>query len=592
MTLQHTIVRDPATGRLDSRNPLGQSDPVPTKVVDVQQTGATSSSVTLSWSAATDAETYNVYVDSIDTPTLTGVTSTSTTLTGLTAETGYAVRVSATNEVGEGELSDPVTMTTSAADTEGDLSVLKAFPTAEGAGALSAGGRGGTVIYVTNLNDSGTGSLRAAIESSGPRIVVFRVGGTIELESMLYITNPYITIAGQTAPGGGIQLTFGENFTSSIKFLINCNTHDVVIQYLRLRGARNRTNTDHANLSLTNTDGGDVYNVVIDHVSMMWHEGKNFTSWSRSSTTGPRRTTLQNCILAETLSGHPVNMNIGGTTGDNNLGSVDTDVCNNLLANTNHRNPLLSNASGRFINNIVYNWYLYATQAGSGPYWDFIANKYKLGPDPIANGHDGEIQLYNSELVSDAYQTRLIFRTPSVYVAGNQGPWITNPNSDNWTQVRRIPFQNEKVIGSAPTEWKRNEPLASVGIPISVTSVLDLEDKILSHVGASKKLNDSGVLVDNRDSADARIVQSYIDNTGKTPIDNEDEVGGHPVLAAGTPYTSTAPDGISDTWKSSNGLTVSTDYSSTELTPRNNVAEGWTVMDVFLAGLNLPEGGL
>ena len=122
MALLHSIVRDPSTLRLDSRNPLGQSDPVPTQVQNVQQTGSASSSVTLSWSAATDADTYNVYVDSVDTPTLTGVTGTSATLTGLTAETPYDVRVSGVNDIGEGELSDPVTMTTEAAiDTSGLL---------------------------------------------------------------------------------------------------------------------------------------------------------------------------------------------------------------------------------------------------------------------------------------------------------------------------------------------------------------------------------------------------------------------------------------------------------------------------------------
>ena len=85
---------------------------------------------------------------------------------------------------------------------------LAAFPGAEGGGSLSVGGRGGRIIEVTTLADSGQGSLRDAIPS-GPRIVVFRVGGTIEEKSLMHILNPYITIAGQTAPGGGIQITGG-----------------------------------------------------------------------------------------------------------------------------------------------------------------------------------------------------------------------------------------------------------------------------------------------------------------------------------------------------------------------------------------------
>jgi hypothetical protein len=86
---------------------------------------------------------------------------------------------------------------------------LPAFPGAEGFGAKTPGGRGGRVIEVTNLNDSGAGSLRAAVEASGPGVVVFRTGGTLTLNSSLTVTNPYLTIAGQTAPGGGFKSVAG-----------------------------------------------------------------------------------------------------------------------------------------------------------------------------------------------------------------------------------------------------------------------------------------------------------------------------------------------------------------------------------------------
>jgi hypothetical protein len=111
---------------------------------------------------------------------------------------------------------------------------IPAFPGAEGAGAFTLGGRGGRVIKVVNLNDSGPGSLRAAVEAEGPRIVVFCVSGIIMLGTPLSISNPFITIAGQTAPGDGICI---RGQTTEI------NTHDVVLRYLRFRRGNIKTGT-------------------------------------------------------------------------------------------------------------------------------------------------------------------------------------------------------------------------------------------------------------------------------------------------------------------------------------------------------------
>src|SRR5712692_6968373 len=108
----------------------------------------------------------------------------------------------------------------------GEPLLIPAFPGAEGFGSTTPGGRGGKVTFVTNLNDSGAGSLRAACEAEGPRIVIFRVSGLITLASPITVKSPYLTIAGQTAPGDGICL---RNFT------FNIATHDVVVRYLRSR---------------------------------------------------------------------------------------------------------------------------------------------------------------------------------------------------------------------------------------------------------------------------------------------------------------------------------------------------------------------
>ena len=132
---------------------------------------------------------------------------------------------------------------------------LPAFPGAEGFGAYTVGGRGGRVLFVTNLADSGPGSLRAACEAEGPRIVLFRVSGLIELESAIRIRNPYITIAGQTAPGHGICL---KNYGLSI------STHDVVVRYIRSRPG-DLTKKEMDALSIV-----DARNVIIDHCSTSW----------------------------------------------------------------------------------------------------------------------------------------------------------------------------------------------------------------------------------------------------------------------------------------------------------------------------------
>ena len=154
--------------------------------------------------------------------------------------------------------------------------VLPAFPGAEGFGTQTPGGRSGQVIQVTNLNDAGPGSLRAALEASEPRIVVFRVGGTILLQKPIEIKNPYLTLAGQSAPGDGIQLR-GEGITIA--------THDVVIRNIRIRIGDEGVPTnsrDALNISATFTNS-DVYNVVIDHCSISWAIDENLSTWASTS---------------------------------------------------------------------------------------------------------------------------------------------------------------------------------------------------------------------------------------------------------------------------------------------------------------------
>ncbi|WP_432714242.1 pectate lyase family protein, partial [Pedobacter sp.] len=173
---------------------------------------------------------------------------------------------------------------------------IVAFPGAEGGGAYTTGGRGGKVFVVSSLADSGPGSLREAVEVAGPRIIVFNVAGIIQLQTPLIIRAPYITIAGQSAPGDGICIA-GES--------VWINTHDVVIRFMRFRrGATEVTRRDDA------IGGNPVGNIIIDHVSASWGLDENMSIYRHvydpQDGTKPQKlptvnVTIQNSIFSEAL---------------------------------------------------------------------------------------------------------------------------------------------------------------------------------------------------------------------------------------------------------------------------------------------------
>ena len=164
----------------------------------------------------------------------------------------------------------------------------KAFGGAQGFGATAAGGRGGAVYQVTNLNDGGSGSLRACVQASGPRTCVFRVGGTIMLSSILEVRNPRLTIAGQTAPGGGIQLRLSPSHS---KPLFRVLTSDVVVRHVRFRrGATSRTAAPSGTCcgdtvsALSGTD-----RLILDHVSIGFATDENVDLYQARHRPGCRR---------------------------------------------------------------------------------------------------------------------------------------------------------------------------------------------------------------------------------------------------------------------------------------------------------------
>ena len=256
-------------------------------------------------------------------------------------------------------------------------SAVPAFPGAEGAGAASVGGRGGRVIEVTNLNDSGPGSFRDAVTQTGPRTVVFRVGGTITLQSAVFIREPYLTIAGQTAPGGGIQFR-GHSIS------INDGAHDVIVRYIRSRrGWQAPGGTDDKGFEVVSYSQ-PVYNVIVDHCSFGWQQDDN-SMWNKM-----RNVTYQWNIFAEgnnpdAFSGWAgKGLLLGAPPGlGQELGTIS--LHHNYIASNFMRNPAVSgDGPAEVVNNVIYNWGAFGSEIqnrGAGTKVNFIGNYYKKGPD-------------------------------------------------------------------------------------------------------------------------------------------------------------------------------------------------------------------
>jgi pectate lyase len=416
--------------------------------------------------------------------------------------------------------------------------VVPAFPGAEGGGALSKGGRGGAVIEVTNLNDSGTGSLRACVQASGPRTCVFRVGGTIQLASSIRISSPYLTVAGETAPGGGIQLS-GRNMASQ---MIGVYTHDVTWRYTRIRKGYNASAVSQSGQVVALREGA--YNVIFDHNSIAWTQDENITIWS--DTAAPRASTFSWNIVAEPLADHPTSIITGSNVKAISGAISDIDFVKNYVPNTSHRNPLIKTKKTRIVNNIFYNYSYYATQFGGGSSGDIIGNLYKPGPLTPSGKH--EIQAYPSGNASTADGTM------SLYVANNVGPYNSVPSNDNWsTMVRLVSGENGSESGMLAHGYHRTSALAPVGVAISAYPATDLEGLLLPTVGASRRLDCSGNWVSTRDAVDVRLVNDIKNRTGKFPA-RETEVGGFPTLAAGTACPDADRDGMPDAWEAAQGL--------------------------------------
>ena len=430
-------------------------------------------------------------------------------------------------------------------------SKLAAFPGAEGGGAFTFGGRGGKVYVVNTLADSGPGSLREACEQGGARIVVFNVSGIIKLKTPLIIRAPYITIAGQSAPGDGICVA-GES--------VWLNTHDVIIRFMRFRrGATDVTRRDDA------IGGNPVGNIIIDHVSASWGLDENMSMYRHmydpQDGTKPQKLptvniTIQNSIFSEALDTY--NHAFGST-----IGGLNSTFIRNLWASNISRNPSVGMYGDfGFVNNVVFNWWNRSADGGdNASFYSFINNYYKPGPitppgEPIA------YRILKPESGRDVNFKNEFGRA---YVAGNIVEGNERVTKNNWDggvqpESRR---DRQKLLDSIRTD----QPL-----PMAKVSIIDAKATygyVLANAGATLPL---------RDPVDIRIVeqvktgkiahvedgklpakQNYVkrrlpdDSYKKGIISDIAQVGGYPEYK-GKPYLDTDNDGIPDAWELKNGL--------------------------------------
>jgi pectate lyase len=436
---------------------------------------------------------------------------------------------------------------------------VPAFPGAWGGGMFTTGGRGGQVIAVTNLDDSGPGSLRAAIDTAGPRIVIFRVAGTIALNSNLNINHPDITIAGQSAPGDGICLA---------RQSININTRNVILRHLRVRRGNPQGGQGSDNIG-----GNPEGQIIIDHCSTSWGMDENLSLYRhmKKMPAGPdvklptHHLTIQWSISSEALNAR--NHAFGGTWGGD-----DATFHHNLFACNTARNPSIG-MSGPFDyrNNVLFNWNHRTMDGGDETSLvNVINNYYKPGPATNSNMIATIARIEERSMYSPGslwregdWYPKETARPGKWYVAGNVVEGHPNVTADNWAGM------------SGPTQLARvNTPFE--GWPVAQESAEAAFKSVLAKAGAT---------LPRRDPVDTRVIEMV--RTGKTVT--EDGIIRDPAQVGGFPTLTFSPeqvpadsdrDGMPDAWETKYRL----DPQSATDGALDADSDGYTNVEEFLNG--------
>jgi len=390
------------------------------------------------------------------------------------------------------------------------------FLGAKSFGTDTPAGRGGAIIKVTNLDSDGQGSFREALNTKGPRIIVFEVGGIIDLNKVpLILDEPFVTIAGQTAPSPGITLIRGG---------MTITAHDILIKHIRFRmgdaGAAKGFEPD------VSTHGPEAYNIVIDHCSFAWGIDENLSiSGPRfNGTEGTsRKITLSNNIIAEGL------FNSIHSKGAHSMGTLVHDYCTevaiigNLFAHNSERNPWFKGyATGVIVNNVIYNPSIWSIRLG------YVAKEWagqKTKPHPPKVAIIGNCMKHGN----DTPKSLSMIGTNSegeAYIEDN----ITYKKT---REIATLITGNIKILKKKPLWHKGLTALPSI----------EAVDYVLKNAGARPK---------DRDMVDKRIINDFIENKGKL-INSQEEVGGYPKDKP-VKRTLTVPDKNIDEWL--NGFSI------------------------------------
>ena len=520
-------------------------EPEPEKHVPSTPTGlvvhsATDNGLTFQWETVQYATSYTWELQQGGAKVQEGTTKNrNAILTGLTKATDYRFGVKAVNEDGASSMAWIDARTTGTVDpdpptpptpsiTYADFAipsveedgVARAFPGAEGGGMYVTGGRGGKVIHVTNLNDKGAGSLRAAIEEKGARTIVFDVAGIIELQSALKVQNGDVTIAGQTAPGDGICL---KNYNFRI------HASNVIVRFIRCRmGDEKKTEDDAMNLY---TGDNNLQDVIIDHCSLSWSTDECGTFY------GMTNFSLQWCILSESLRNSVHGKGKHGYGGI--WGGTNATYHHNLLAHHDSRNPRLdhdyvSTLKGpvSLVNNVIYNWGDNSTYGGESANdnneykkYNIVNNYYKPGPATAA----GKVRFIDPWTKACDNCTKKTGSTTIVpghfYMDGNVMDGYDGLTGDNWTGTTAA----AAVIANIKSDAKFS--YAEKATSLSLQKATAAYTAVMGYAGASFK----------RDQVDTRIARetkngnyTYTGSNGSTNgfIDTQADVGGWPAYAA------------------------------------------------------------
>jgi hypothetical protein len=419
--------------------------------------------------------------------------------------------------------------------------VARAFPGAEGYGAVASGGRGGAVYEVTNLSNSGTGSLRWAIEHSGARTIVFRVSGTIYLLSNLGTAYNDVTIAGQTAPGDGITLAGAQ---------LVVNSSNVIVRYIRCR--LGDIKIDGTQAGDTDACGGiDQNTVILDHVSASWSSDETFSFYKNTNFTA------QWCMITESMRHNHhiedfVTMEVQYHGFGGIWGGKDVSFHHNLMAHHDSRNPRWGGETNQNIdsrNNVIYNWGGNSCYGGEFTQVNMVGNYYKWGP---ATGSGVKDRVANPSYQLDAAGAAIVPHAYGKwYIMGNYVDGYPTVTADNWAGGVDPQGGISEQSSCQPDPYVPFP--AATKYPVTEQTAQTAYNYVLANVGCSL----------SRDMVDTRIIRetrtrtaTYGDSKGAGTglIDSQVSVGGWPQLDATAAPADSDHDGMPDAWETANGF--------------------------------------